>query len=167
MVITQSRTQSLLNRTIKVVPVLGLSALTVWAIALFSGPTRGTTWLHLAVGGAAPLLAWLWLAVFERGAGAAPETELRLDSNELRFARFEQVEVMSWDDYWGYRLTWELPPRIRIRRGGAKPILIDFFAFSREQRSILVEELRRRAEALPNKRLKLPARVLKLPARVD
>ena len=68
----------------------------------------------------------------------------------------EDVHLV-WTDYQGHRFTWEYPSRLKIRRGNGPPLKIDLFAFSREDRRLLLAELNGRRGALPNKRLKLTA----------
>lgn len=148
MVLTQSRTQSLINRTIKILPQLAfLGALGLVLHRFFplrAASLRDEAYLVVAL----PLLAWLWLAVFNRGSVEDPEAQVELDPRELRYTRFEEVTTLRWSEYRGYRITWSLPPQIRIERSAGTPILIDFFAFSRSQRETILETLEGRSYAV-------------------
>ena len=84
--------------------------------------------------------------------------ELEWDQAGFQYRASEPIQV-KWSEYRGHRLSWALPPGLKLFRAGKRPVSIDLFMFDEDQRSALLNELARHEVALPNKRLKLTARV--------
>src|SRR5512143_2254245 len=139
--IRSTRMQSLLNRAAKtalhLVPLAALSWLTLRWFPPHLSPFWPEAEVALILGGA----GWLWLVVFNSGKLALPEAEVRFDNDCLQVQRFDETFTVRWEDLRGYRFTWELPPRLRIKRAEGAPIIIDLFMFSKSQRTILFEYL--------------------------
>ena len=129
-----------------------------WSVA---AAVPAALYWHLAPNTLGPWLS-IGTPVFFAGLGpllrgaATQIPELEWDRDRFEYRGAERIQV-KWADYRGHRLTWAIPPRLRLFRAGQRPVTIEFFMFDEPQRIALLDELARREAALPNRRLQLPA----------
>ena len=89
-----------------------------------------------------------------------PPEEISWDREVLQIRWPDESATIPWSAFAGYRLTWDLPRRLKVYRTSPNDsVTIDLAAFDDQQRDALMAEIAMHSAALPNKRLKLTARV--------
>ena len=67
--------------------------------------------------------------------------QLSWDRDGLTWCRGAEVTQIPWSDYKGYRLSWDVPRRVKLLRHAEGPVVIELFEFDEDQRAQLLAEL--------------------------
>jgi hypothetical protein len=79
-----------------------------------------------------------------------PPPDLSWDHKGLEIRWPRELAYIAWSELGGYRLTWDLPRRLRMyRTSGRDPVTINIAAFSDEQRNTLMTEIAMHPTPLP------------------
>ena len=95
----------------------------------------------LAVAFGLPILASVWLLAFNSGAVRLPSQVVQLRPEGVRVQRFDDLDMVPWEEVTGVSTAGILFRRIVIRVRRGRPLQLDYFSLRPEERRRLFQEI--------------------------
>jgi hypothetical protein len=107
-----------------------------FAFAYLLRPKFLSAWVEVGVP-----FAGLAVASFFGKASLWRTVEVSWDREGLNYRKGDKVLHLPWSEYAGHRLTRDVPRRLKVLRISGKPLIIDTFPLTEDQRAMLYTEL--------------------------
>jgi len=107
-----------------------------FAFARVWNPLFMSAWVEIGM----PAAALGVLSFFVR-ASRWRALEVSWDREGLKYRKGDTVLHVPWTEYAGHRYTWDIPQRLKVFRTSQRPMIIDTFPLTHEQRTMLLAEL--------------------------